>query len=241
MFAVLKTGGKQYKVSKNDVIIVEKLTAIAGDIIQFDQVLMIGDDKLQVGTPVINGAAVHAEVVEQAKNKKVISFVKRRRKHSSQRTKGHRQNVTVLRVSDILVSGAKTGGVKIEVGASVVGSNPKLVAKPVVKVETSKKSSAKAETAEKSESKAVSTKKPDAKAATAKKPEAKAETAKKPAVKAETVKKPDAKAETAKKPEAKAETAKKPAVKAETVKKPVAKAKTAKKPAVKKPSKTIKS
>jgi large subunit ribosomal protein L21 len=221
MFAVLKTGGKQYKVSKNDVIVVEKLTAVPGDIIQFDQILMIANPTLQVGTPLINGAFVRAEVVEQAKNKKVISFVKRRRKHSSQRTRGHRQNVTVLRVSDILASGAETGGAKIEVGATVVGSIPKAVVKPAAKAETAKK--------------------PAAKAATVKKSVAKAETVKKPAAKAETVKKPAAKAETAKKLAAKAETAKKPAAKAETAKKPAAKAETAKKPAAKKPIKTIKS
>jgi large subunit ribosomal protein L21 len=189
MFAVLKTGGKQYKVSKNDVIIVEKLTAVAGDIVQFDQVLMIGDDKLQVGTPVINGAAVHAEVVEQTRNKKVISFVKRRRKHSSQRTRGHRQNVTVLRVSDILVNGAKTGGTKIEVGATVVGSNFKAVTKKLEKAEIVKKPVANAETAKKPSAKAETVKKPSAKAKTAKKPAAKAETAKKLAAKAETAKK----------------------------------------------------
>ena len=94
MFAVLKTGGKQYKVSKNDVIIIEKLTATAGDIIQFNQVLMIGDDKVQLGSPLIDGAAVHAQIIEQAKSKKVTSFVKRRRKQSSQRTRGHRQKAS---------------------------------------------------------------------------------------------------------------------------------------------------
>jgi large subunit ribosomal protein L21 len=183
MFAVLKTGGKQYKVSKNDVIIVEKLTAAAGDIIQFDKVLMIGDGKVEVGTPMISGAAVHAEVIEQTKNKKVTSFVKRRRKHSSQRTRGHRQNVTVLRVNDILSTGANTSGAQIEVGATVIGSNPKMVEKPVVKAEVAKKPAVKAKVA----------KKPAVKAKVAKKPAVKAEVAKKPAVKAEVAKKPAAK------------------------------------------------
>ena len=68
MFAVLKTGGKQYKVSENDVIIVEKLTAVPGDIIQFDQVLMISDNEMKVGDPLITGAAVLADVIEQTKN-----------------------------------------------------------------------------------------------------------------------------------------------------------------------------
>jgi large subunit ribosomal protein L21 len=67
MFAVLKTGGKQYKVSKNDVIVIEKLTAVSGDIIQFDQVLMISDSEMKVGDPLIAGAAVLADVIEQTK------------------------------------------------------------------------------------------------------------------------------------------------------------------------------
>ena len=113
MFAVLKTGGKQYKVSPNDVILVEKLSAQTGDVVQFDKIMMIGDDKVDIGAPNIEGAAVHAEVLEQAKRKKVISFVKRRRKHSSKRTRGHRQNITVLRVQKILTSGAKHTGEKI--------------------------------------------------------------------------------------------------------------------------------
>ena len=178
MFAVLKTGGKQYKVSQNDVIIVEKLTAVDGDIIQFDQVLMIGDDKVHVGAPVISGAAVLAEVIEQTKNKKVISFVKRRRKHSSQRTRGHRQNVTVLRVTDILASGSKTSGAKIEVGATIVGFNAK-----VVKEEVAKKPVEKAAIAKKPAEKAAVAKKPAEKAAIAKKPAEKAAVAKKPVTK----------------------------------------------------------
>jgi large subunit ribosomal protein L21 len=183
MFAVLKTGGKQYKVSNNDVLIVEKLTATSGDIVQFDQVLMFSDGKAQVGTPVINGAAVHAEVIEQAKNKKVTSFVKRRRKHSSQRTRGHRQNVTVLRVIDILSAGAKATGTQIEIGVKIIGSNPASVQLLRSKSEAVKKPVAKAEVA----------KKPAAKAEVAKKPVAKAEVAKKPGAKAEAVKKPAAK------------------------------------------------
>ena len=203
MFAVLKTGGKQYKVAKNEVIIVEKLSAAAGDIIEFDQIFMISDGKIEVGVPTISGAAVHAEVIEQTKNKKVTSFVKRRRKHSSQRTRGHRQNVTVLRVKDILSSGAKSNGTKIEVGAIIIGSNPKGIQGLSTKEEIVKK------------------------------PVAKSKTVKKPVVKAETIKKPVVKAETIKKPVAKAETIKKLVVKADAVKKPVVKEKTVKQPAVK--------
>jgi large subunit ribosomal protein L21 len=121
MFAVLKTGGKQYKVSKDDVITVEKLSAETGDLLQLNTVLMVGDKKTLVGTPTVEGAAVRAEVISQGRGKKVISFVKRRRKHSSKRTKGHRQNITVLRIKEILASGAKKDGTPIETGVSVVG------------------------------------------------------------------------------------------------------------------------
>ena len=121
MFAVLKTGGKQYKVSKDDVITVEKLSAETGDLLQLNTILMVGDRQTMVGTPTVEGAAVRAEVISQGKDKKVISFVKRRRKHSSKRTKGHRQNITVLRIKEILASGAKKDGTPIETGVTVVG------------------------------------------------------------------------------------------------------------------------
>jgi large subunit ribosomal protein L21 len=227
MFAVLKTGGKQYKVAKNDVIIVEKLTALSGDIVQFDQVLMISDIEMRVGDPLIAGAAVLADVIEQTKNKKVTSFVKRRRKHSSQRTRGHRQNVTVLRVTALMASGAKTSGLQIESGATVIGSNPLIVKNTKAEV-------TKAETAKKPAAKSEAVKKTEAKAEAAKKPAAKSEAAKKPAAKSEVAKKPEAKSEAAKKPAAKSEAAKKPAAKSEAAKKPAAKAEAAKKPASKK-------
>ncbi|MEL7181879.1 MAG: 50S ribosomal protein L21, partial [Pseudomonadota bacterium] len=85
MFAVLKTGGKQYKVASGDVLRVEKLAAKAGDKVQFNEILMVGST---VGTPTVAGAGVQAEVIDQIKGEKTINFVKRRRKHSSQRTKG---------------------------------------------------------------------------------------------------------------------------------------------------------
>jgi len=112
MFAVLKTGGKQYKVSSGDILRVEKLHASSGDKIQFNNILMVGGPKSSVGTPFVKDAAVQAEVIEQIKGDKVINFVKRRRKHSSKRTKGHRQQLTLLRITDILVSGASKSGVK---------------------------------------------------------------------------------------------------------------------------------
>ena len=122
MFAVLKTGGKQYKVSSGDTLRVEKLAADAGEKVQFNEVLMVGGDKPRVGAPFVDGAAVQAEVVDQIKGDKVIHFVKRRRKHSSKRTKGHRQQLTVLRVTEILESGADKSGVKAAVGAGCVAA-----------------------------------------------------------------------------------------------------------------------
>lgn len=114
MFAVLKTGGKQYKVQAGDVLRVEKLNAAAGDKVQFNEILMVGST---LGAPMVDGACVQAEVIDQIKADKVITYVKRRRKHSSQRTRGHRQQLTLLRVTDVLAEGAASTGVKTAVGA----------------------------------------------------------------------------------------------------------------------------
>ena len=122
MFAVLKTGGKQYKVQSGDVLRVEKLAAIAGQKIQFNDVLMLGGDTVTVGAPLVAGAGVQAEVIDQIKGVKTINFVKRRLKHSSKRTKGHRQKLTLVRITDILASDAAKSGVDAAVGAGSVGS-----------------------------------------------------------------------------------------------------------------------
>ncbi|UWS78032.1 50S ribosomal protein L21 [Phaeobacter sp. G2] len=106
MFAVLKTGGKQYKVQAGDILRIEKLAADAGETIQFDEILMLGGDAPVVGAPLVDGAAVKAEVIDQIKGEKLIHFVKRRRKHSSKRTKGHRQKLTLIKITEILTSGA---------------------------------------------------------------------------------------------------------------------------------------
>ena len=118
MFAVLKTGGKQYKVQAGDVLRVEKLAATAGETIQFNDILMLGGDTLTVGSPLVAGAAVQAEVIDQIKGEKTIHYVKRRRKHSSQRTKGHRQHLTLVRVTGILASGAGSSGVSVATGTA---------------------------------------------------------------------------------------------------------------------------
>ena len=115
MFAVLKTGGKQYKVQAGDVLRVEKLDATAGEKIQFNDILMVGT---MIGAPMVAGAAVQAEVIDQIKGEKTIHYVKRRRKHSSQRTKGHRQHWTLVRVTGVIDQGADTSGVKSAVGTA---------------------------------------------------------------------------------------------------------------------------
>ena len=113
MFAVLKTGGKQYRVQSGDVLRVEKLAAEPGDKVQFNDILMIGGT---IGAPLVAGAGVVAEVIDTIKADKVITFHKRRRKHSSQRTRGHRQQLTLLRVTDVLETGADASGVTAAIG-----------------------------------------------------------------------------------------------------------------------------
>ena len=107
MFAVIKTGGKQYRVAQNDVIRVEKLAAEAGDIVELGNVLMVGGaGGLSVGAPYVAGATVAAEVLEQGRGKKIIIFKKKRRQNYRRRN-GHRQHETVLRVTEILTDGKK--------------------------------------------------------------------------------------------------------------------------------------
>jgi large subunit ribosomal protein L21 len=187
MFAVMKTGGKQYRVQSGDVLRVEKLAADAGEMIQFNEVLMVGST---VGAPMIAGAGVQAEVIDQIKGPKTINFVKRRRKHSSKRTKGHRQKLTLVRIKDILEKGADKSGVKAAIGA---GSVP-YVATPVVEAAPAEKKPA----AKKAAAKPAAAKKP----ATAKKPAAAKASAEKPAAKTAAAKKPAAKKPAAKKPAA---------------------------------------
>ena len=107
MFAVIKTGGKQYRVAANDVLTVEKLAGNAGEIVTFGEVLAFGnDDDTTIGAPFVDGASVTAEVVEQGKARTVIAFKKRRRQNS-RRKRGQRQLLTTVRISEILTGGAK--------------------------------------------------------------------------------------------------------------------------------------
>jgi large subunit ribosomal protein L21 len=106
MFAVIKTGGKQYRVAEKDVITVEKVTGAPGDLVEFAEVLLLGGDSPVVGTPTVAGASVAGEVVEQTRGGKVIAFKKRRRKNS-RRKRGHRQELSVIRITEILTDGRK--------------------------------------------------------------------------------------------------------------------------------------
>ncbi len=104
MFAVIKTGGKQYKVAAEDQITIMSLPGNAGDKLAFDNVLMLVDgDAMTVGAPFVAGASVSAEIVEQARGPKVISFKKRRRQNSK-RKRGHRQDLTMVRITGILTA-----------------------------------------------------------------------------------------------------------------------------------------
>jgi len=107
MFAVIKTGGKQYKVAADDVLKVEKLAGEAGDVVTFEEVLMVGNGAdVTVGTPTVEGALVAAEFVETRKERTVIIFKKRRR-HNSRRRNGHRQLLTTVKITEILTGGKK--------------------------------------------------------------------------------------------------------------------------------------
>ncbi len=104
MYAVIKTGGKQYKVAKNDVIVIEKLEAETGGTVEFTDVLMVGGDgATKIGTPSVAGALVKGTVLSQQRGEKVIIFKKRRRKNS-RRKNGHRQFETVIRISEIVAA-----------------------------------------------------------------------------------------------------------------------------------------
>jgi large subunit ribosomal protein L21 len=176
MFAVIKTGGKQYRVAENDIVKVERLAGQAGDMVELADVLMVGDGaKSTVGAPTVEGALVTAEILEQMRDRKVLSFKKRRRQNSK-RIRGHRQMLTAIRISEILTGGAK----------------PKKAAakKPAPKAEAPKaeapkaeapKAEAKAETKAEAPKAEVKTEAPKAKTEAPKKAPAKKAAAAKPA------------------------------------------------------------
>lgn len=150
MFAVVKTGGKQYRVAVDDVIKVEKLPGDAGGSITFEDVLMVGDDKgLKVGTPTLSGISVTAEILEQARADKIIVFKKKRR-HNYRRKRGHRQEQTVLRITGIgdvkKAATKKAAEPKAEAPADKAAEKAPAKAAP-------KKAAAKSATADKAEAK----------------------------------------------------------------------------------------
>jgi large subunit ribosomal protein L21 len=106
MFAVIKTGGLQYRVAANDLVTVGRLAGEPGDIVEVGEVLMVGGDSVMIGAPAVAGATVAGEIVRQSRGAKVIAFKKRRRKNSK-RKRGHRQDFTVLRITEILTDGRK--------------------------------------------------------------------------------------------------------------------------------------
>lgn len=140
MFAVFKTGGKQYRVAAEDVLQVAKIKGEPGEIVEFGDVLVVGGDSVTLGTPVVAGAMVAAEVLEQGRGPKIIAFKKRRRKNS-RRKRGHRQEFTLLRITEILTEGNKP--------AKEPPRRPQRAAKPASEA---------SESAEASESKSESTK-----------------------------------------------------------------------------------
>jgi len=170
MYAVVKTGGKQYRVSKDDVIIVEKLSADAGAAIELDEVLVLDNGKeTVVGKPLVDGARVAATVLDQTRGEKIIVFKKKRRK-DYKRKKGHRQDLTVLRITEILASGQK---------ASITKASVDQIEAAPAKESPEKKAPAKKAAAKKTPAKKAAAKKAPAKKAAAKKTPAKKAAAKK--------------------------------------------------------------
>jgi large subunit ribosomal protein L21 len=143
MFAVVRTGGKQYRVAANDVIAVEKLDAEPGAVVELTDVLMVGNETAQTaGTPILAGATVAAEVVKQTRAKKVVIFKKKRRK-DYRRTLGHKQQLTVLRITEIL-----TDGKKPETRAAATSEAKPAAKKPAARKPAAKKRAAKKENEE---------------------------------------------------------------------------------------------
>ena len=132
MYAVIKTGGKQYRVAANDKILIEKLEGVSGDQIHFDQVLMVGaGSDVEIGAPLVAGATVVGEIEKQARGPHLIIFKKRRRKHYRRRN-GHRQDLTSVTITEILVGGAKSSGKKAEMKLAASAPSGALETAPVI-------------------------------------------------------------------------------------------------------------
>ncbi len=134
MFAVIKTGGKQYRVAAEDVIRVDRVNGQPGEIVEFGEVLVVGGDTPQLGTPTISGATVAGEVLQHTRGDKVIAFKKRRRKNS-RRKRGYRHEFSVIRITEILTGGAKP--------SKTAAPRPKREPKPQVEAEAAPATEAK--------------------------------------------------------------------------------------------------
>jgi large subunit ribosomal protein L21 len=126
MFAVIKTGGKQYRVAAEDVIRVDRVNGQPGEIIEFGEVLVVGGDTPEIGVPTVSGATVAGEVLQHTRGDKVIAFKKRRRKNS-RRKRGYRHEFSVVRITEILTGGAKP--------SKTAAPRPKREAKPKAEAE----------------------------------------------------------------------------------------------------------
>jgi large subunit ribosomal protein L21 len=173
MFAVFKTGGKQYRVAAEDVLEVGKIKGEPGEIVEFGEVLVVGGDSVTLGAPTIAGATVAAEVLDQARGPKIIAFKKRRRKNS-RRKRGHRQEFTLLRITEILTDGKKP--------SKTAQPRPKRAPKPAPVAEEAPAKAA-SETAAKAADAAAKKRKAPAKKAEKPKAKAPPAKAKKPAPK----------------------------------------------------------
>ena len=158
MYAVVKTGGKQYRVSKDDTILVEKLEGQEGDTITLPEVIMLGDgDKITIGKPQVADAVVEAKVVSQTRGPKIIIFRRKRRKNH-RRTRGHKQDLTLLKVTDILTS-AKVPAAKKAAPVAKKSENKPAETKAAKKEPVAKKAPAATKAAKKKTPKKVATKK----------------------------------------------------------------------------------
>jgi len=196
-FAVIKTGGKQYKVAANDVVKIEKIAGEPGDVVTFDQVLLVGEgDNVTIGAPLVDGALVAGQFIATEKERTVIILKKERRQHYDRRN-GHRQRLSTVRITEILVGGAKPTTKVDEIAkarhekklaalaatsTASVTEAPKAAAKPAAKKPAAKKAAPAAD----AEAPAAEAKAPAKKAAPKK---AAADTADKPAAKKPAAKK----------------------------------------------------
>jgi large subunit ribosomal protein L21 len=188
MFAVIRTGGKQYRVAAEDVIKVDKVRGDPGEIVQFGEVLVVGGERIALGAPTVAGACVAAEVLEQGRGPKIIAFKKRRRKNS-RRKRGHRQEFTLIRVTEILTDGAQPSKITRRKAerrppAREIGQAPAQETAQTVAPETSPAAAHQAPAA----AQPVEAKGPKAKAKAQTKPQAKAKKPAKPPAKSKAAK-----------------------------------------------------